>query len=340
MMYWSLPRKRQPVRSVLTAVRRPGVRRGLLVFPALLALLGAPLDAFGQYENIILPVDSVEQLLRYGEFEVATFRDTRFEGDRTQRVILKFAANLFIAVKWAAAPRGGDSFNNRPRFEIAAYEIQKLFLNEEDYVVPPTVARAFPIDEYIRPQGVRSTLGGTDAVVVLLQYWLNAVTDDGVYDKDRIKDDSLYARHLADMNILTYLIRHADANRGNFLISTVATNPRVFAVDNGVSFGDISDRPDHWREMRTDRLPQGTVDRLRAITEEDLHQALGVLVQFEVRDKQLIQVEPTENLNPGRGVHKQDDVIQMGLTRREIGAVHRRLQDLLKDIDNGKYEIF
>ena len=53
-----------------------GVRRGLLVFPALLALLGAPLDACGQYENINLPVDSVEQLLRYGEFEVAAFRDT------------------------------------------------------------------------------------------------------------------------------------------------------------------------------------------------------------------------------------------------------------------------
>jgi hypothetical protein len=141
------------------------------------------------------------------------------------------------------------------------------------------------------------------------------------------------------MNILTYLCRHADANPGNFLIST-AGNARVFAVDNGVSFGDISDRPDDWRKMRTKRLPQGTVERLRGVSEEDLQQALGVLAQFEVRDGQLIQVEPTENLDPGDGVRRTDDVVQLGLTTREIGRIHGRLQDLLEDIDEGKYEIF
>jgi hypothetical protein len=65
-----------------------------------------------------------------------------------------------------------------------------------------------------------------------------------------------------------------------------------------------------------------------------------VLVQFEVRDGQLVQVEPMENVDPGNGVRREGDVIQMGLTTREIGAVHRRLQSLLGDIDEGKYEIF
>jgi hypothetical protein len=320
--------------------RRPCVRRGRLVFPVLLALLGGPGDAFGQYENIVLPVDTIEQLLRYDEFQVASFTDNRFAGDRTQIAVLAYPGFMPIRVKWAAAPRGGDSFNNRPRYEIAVYEIQKLFLDEEDYVVPPTVARAMPLDEYPREHAVISTFGGTDAVVVLMQYWLSNVTGEDVYDKNRLKNDSVYARHLADMNILTYLVRHADAGPGNLLISTVATNPRLFAVDNGVTFGEISNRPDDWRNLLVDHLPRGTVERLRAISEEDLHRALGVLVQFEVRDGQLVQVEPTENLSPGDGVRREGNVIQFGLTSGEIRGVHGRLQDLLKDVDEGKYEIF
>ena len=258
---------------------------------------------------------------------------------RSQSCVLMFEGYMPLRVKWAAATRGGDSFNNRPRFEIAVYELQKLFLDEENYVVPPTVVRAMPMDEYPRKNAVLTTFSGIDAVVVLMQYWLSQVTDEDIYDKNRAKDDSLYARHLADMNILTCLVRHADANPGNILIST-AGNARLFAVDNGVSFGEISDRPDDWRKMRTDRLPQGTVERLRGITEEDLHRALGVLVQFEVRGGQLVQVEPTENLDPGNGVRRVDGVVQLGLTTREIGRVYGRLEDLLEDIDEGKYEIF
>jgi hypothetical protein len=332
MMYRPFPRKGG-------AARRPSVRRDLLLLPVLLALLGGPLDALGQYENIVLPVDTIEYLFRYEEMRIAQMRDTRFEGDRTQVVVLMFPGYMPLRVKWAAAPRGADSFNNRPRFEIAVYELQKLFLDEEDYVVPPTVVRAMPLDEYPRRDAVLTTFSGIDGVVVLLQYWLSQVTDEDVYDDDRIEDDSLYARHLADLNVLTYLVRHADANPGNVLIST-AGNARVFAVDNGVSFGEISDRPDDWRKMRTDRLPRGTVERLRGISEEDLRQALGVLAQFEVRGGQLVQVEPTENLDPGEGVRQVEDVIQLGLTTREIGRVHGRLQDLLEEIDEGKYEIF
>jgi hypothetical protein len=313
--------------------------RWAVLLAVLPVLLGTPLDGLGQYENIVLPVDTMEYLFRYGEYRIAQMRDTRFEGDRTQVVVLAFPGYMPLRVKWAAAPRGADSFNNRPRFEIAVYELQKLFLDEEDYVVPPTVARAMPLDDYPRSNAVRTTFSGIDGVIVLMQYWLSQVSPDDVYDKDRIEDDTLYARHLADMNILTYLCRHADANPGNFLIST-AGNARVFAVDNGVSFGDISDRPDDWRKMRTKRLPQGTVERLRGVSEEDLQQALGVLAQFEVRDGQLIQVEPTENLDPGDGVRRTDDVVQLGLTTREIGRIHGRLQDLLEDIDEGKYEIF
>ncbi|NIN70720.1 MAG: hypothetical protein GTO46_02050 [Gemmatimonadetes bacterium] len=334
----TLPWKRRLVGPTQTVARRKGWRCVVLL-AVLPVVLSTPPDCLGQQQNIFLPVDSIEHLFRYGEMRVLQIRDTRFEGDRTQMAVLAFPETMALRVKWAAAPRGADSFNNRPRFEIAVYELQKLFLDEEDYVVPPTVVRAVTLAEYPMKDEVRTTFRGIESVVVLMQYWLSNVTSQDVYDKDRAKDDSLYARHLANLNILTYLVRHADANPGNFLIST-AGNARVFAVDNGVSFGDISDRPDDWRKMRTDRLPQATVERLRGISEEDLHQALGVLAQFEVRDELLVQVEPTENLNPGRGVRREDDVVQFGLTTREIGRVHGRLQDLLEDIDEDKYEIF
>ncbi|UCC71613.1 MAG: hypothetical protein JSV86_14670 [Gemmatimonadota bacterium] len=314
-------------------------RRRLCAFPIVLALLGSPLDAFAQWENIYLPVDTIERLLRYEDFEIASFRDARFEGDRTQHAVLRFPGKVAMRVKWAAAPKRGDSFNNRPRFELAAYELQKLFLDEDDYVVPPTVARAIPLEDYPRTRSVDPTFD-TSSVLVLMQYWLSNVTPDGIYDRDRLNSDSVYARHFGNLNILTYLIRHADANFGNFLLSTEPTNPRLFAVDNGVSFGDISDRPDDWRRLRTDRLPRAAVERLRGITEEDLQQALGVMIQYEIREGRLVEVEPTENRNPGRGAHKQDDVVQMGLTSREIRGVYGRLEDLLRDVDRGRIEVF
>jgi hypothetical protein len=61
-----------------------------------------------------------------------------------QRAALEFADSLIILAKWARAAPGGDTFNNALRYELAAYAIQELFLDQPDYVVPPTVARAVP----------------------------------------------------------------------------------------------------------------------------------------------------------------------------------------------------
>ena len=55
-----------------------GVSRGLVLFPVLLALLGGPLDTFGQYENIVLPVDTIERLHQSG----ARSRTTQHIGAR------------------------------------------------------------------------------------------------------------------------------------------------------------------------------------------------------------------------------------------------------------------
>ncbi|HKJ91558.1 MAG TPA: hypothetical protein VJ957_00250, partial [Longimicrobiales bacterium] len=220
-----------------------------LLSAVLLAGLLAPRVAAAQDANIMLPTDSIEKLLRAAPFHVLNMQGTRFPEDRTQRVTLQFGDSTLIAAKWAKAPYGGETFNNNPRYELAAYRVQKMFLDPLDYVVPPTVLRVVPLAWYRqRSPNASPTFSGTTSVLVVLQYWLWNVTSSGLWDPDRFASDSVYARHFADMNILTYLIHHNDANVGNLLISKMPDNPRIFAVDNGLSFeSEASDRGTEWR---------------------------------------------------------------------------------------------
>lgn len=310
-----------------------------LVF-ALSACLATGLAA--QDANIWFPIAEVEDLLANADFEVAQMQDTRFEGDRTQRVTMKFGESQMMLTKWGAAPRGGGTFNNRPANEVAAYELQKMFLDEPNYVVPPAVLRAFPVNEYRQyEEDVRATFGDTESVIVVIQYWLSSVTDEGFDDEDRFEADTVYARHFADFNLFTHFSRHNDENKGNYLISTNAENPRVFSVDNGLAFGrEESDVGFRYRQLRVKKFPHATVERLRQITEEDLHAKLGVLAQFEERDGHLVRVEPTENLGEGRQVRDKDGVYQFGLTDSEISRIYSRIEDFLEKVDKGDYEVF
>ena len=307
----------------------------------LLALASVPASA--QDANIRVHPDSAEARLAHAPFELVRAQDTRFEGDRTQQAMLDFPGGTPMLVKWARAPRGGETFNNQPRYELAAYRLQKLFLEPEEYVVPPTALRVVPLAWYrseLEPRAP-ATFSGTDHVLVVLQYWLWAVTADGVYDEARFGRDTTYARHLANLNVFCYLIRHSDANVGNFLRSEGDAGPRVFAVDNGVAFdSQESNRGHEWRRMRVDRIPRTTMERLRRLTEERLQRELGVLVQFEPSGEGMTAVEPGPNLDPDDGIREEGGVVQLGLTRGEIEDVWDRLQDLLEEVDEGDLGVF
>lgn len=315
-------------------------RRARLIAMCALVLAAAP--AFAQDANILMPVSEVEARMRSDSFQVLHMRGSRAEQDRTQRVTLGFPDSSAIVVKWAKAAARGELFNNQPRYEAAAYEFQKLFLDEPEFVVPPTIIRSVPLTFYRTLQSdVTPTFGQTSSVVVVLQYWLTQVETLARTDDKRFDSDSLYARHLANTNIFSYLIKHSDSNVGNFLISTVASNPRVFAVDNGVAFGhEASDRGTAWRELRVKRVPASTIERLRKITRQDLEKTLGVIAQFEIRDGELVAVAPGENLGPGRGVRNTKGVIQFGLTRLEINDIETRIKRLLERVDEGKLKTF
>lgn len=309
---------------------------------ALLALAAnAPPAAAQAGLNLHLPVPEIEQRLASGTFRIVDWRGSRKPDDRTQRAALEFEDSVMMVAKWATAPRNGGAFNNQPRYELAAYVIQKLFLDEDEYIVPPTVVRAIPLD-FLREQvpDARPTFDAAPrSALVALQYWLTSVTPEGFWDAERARTDTVYARYIGNFNIFTFVVRHSDTNTGNYLISTSLDWPRVFSVDNGIAFGnDESIRGTQWRELNVRRLPRATIERLSKITRADLEQALGVLAEFQVRDGELVPVEPGENLRPAQGVRRKDDRVQIGLTRTEIRGVESRINELLR-LSNGR-ELF
>jgi hypothetical protein len=304
--------------------------------------LGLVAHAAAQDINVHLPVALIEQRLGKDTFRILDIRGSRKVDDRTSRATLAFPDSAVIVAKFAPAAQGGEVFNNAPRYEVAAYEFQKMFLDELDYVVPPTLLRVFDLDWYktLNPD-VKATFSKTRSVLTVLQYWLQSVGQDSVFDMKRFERDTAYARHLANLNLFTHLVKHNDANIGNVLISTSPINPRLFAVDNGLAFGrDESDRGVVWRELRVPRVPAYTIERLRKITRDDLERTLGVLAEYEIRDGQLVPVEKGPNLNRGQGVRRKDNRVQFGLTRVELNGVEERLEALLKRVDGGRLKTF
>ncbi|MEJ2678074.1 MAG: hypothetical protein P8174_03240, partial [Gemmatimonadota bacterium] len=158
-----------------------------------------------------------------------------------------------------------------------------------------------------------------------------------MWDPARFATDTTYARDFANLNVLTYLMRHADSNPGNVLISTDSTNPRLFAVDNGVAFSSPdSPRGTFWKDLMVDRLPEATVRRLRALTRAQLERTLSVVAQYRTEpDGRLEPMAPTARRKPFLNVEYADGIAQFGLTDQEIDGVWARLVELLGKVDSG-----
>jgi hypothetical protein len=83
------------------------------------ALLAASLPLRGvkpQDATISVPAARVETLLRDSALKPVAAQGSRFHGDRTEHVLLAFNDSTAFEVKWAVAPKGGEAFNNQPRY--------------------------------------------------------------------------------------------------------------------------------------------------------------------------------------------------------------------------------
>jgi hypothetical protein len=250
-----------------------------------------------------------------------------------------------VDVKWKEAPHGDmNGWNNNPRRELAAYVVQKWFLEPEDYVVPTTALRCVPIERYRRVvPAAKPTLAGTQCVLGELTLWLLHVTmPETLYDPRRFETDFDYAYHLSNFNVLTYLIAHRDGRASNFLVADDEANRRVFSIDNGISFGSLiyNFLVANWDVIRVPAIRRAVVERLRTLRREDIDE-LGILVELRADEEGILRpVAPGPNMDPDHGVRLAPGRVQMGLTRAELDALAHRIATLIHRVDGGELAVF
>lgn len=249
-----------------------------------------------------------------------------------------------ITLKWKTMPIKLDGINNSPRREIASYQLQFIFLEPDDFLVPPSVARCLIPETFADPAPhLSKVFPNTSCELGILSLWLNEVTiPRPLYDEARFLSDLTYARYLANFNLLTYLIRHRDGRDGNFLVAKDPSRPITFAIDNGMTFGGFFYNwfVDNWDDIKVPALPRESIDRLRQISKRDIKK-LGVVAELHLdSDGVYRSVDPGENLGRKEGVRRRPGIIQFGLTKDEIEDVVERIEDLLEDVDDGKITLF
>jgi len=248
--------------------------------------------------------------------------------------------------KEKVVPKELDGINNAPRKELAAYAIQRLFLDPVDYVVPATSLRCVPLDTWEAHHGSAraETIDGTRCVLVALAVWLKDVTvPEVLFDRERFLTEPNYAYYMSNMNVLTYLISHQDGREGNFLVSK-DDRRQVFAIDNGVSFGQpwpyYNWFVPNWNVLRVPAVRKDSIERLRGLERKDLDFLL-VVAQLEPDANGILQlVEPGPPHDEQTGATLRGTTVQFGLTDDEIDDVWDRIEDLIEEVDEGDLPVF
>jgi hypothetical protein len=315
-----------------------------IAFSFLLAAASAAQPS-GPNGNLPLPPDTLRRRLQDDAFEIVAAKDAGSGVMGSYKLTLRFPDGSTTDAKWKPAPRGGDGWNSTPRREIAAYVVQQYFLDPDDYVVPPVVARCIALDVYRSIDAdAEPNLEHGQCVFGALSAWLRNVKppEEPMLQSDRFSSDPRYAYHFGNLNLLTYLIKHKDTKPGNILISTDPNNPQLFSVDNGVAFGHTMFNffALHYNRLIVGGVPKRSIERLRQVTRADLDR-LGVL--GELRDDGtgvLRPVPPSDNVDPDLGVRSVPNGIQFGLSTWQINAIDERLRELRERIGHGEVAMF
>lgn len=256
--------------------------------------------------------------------------------------------SVVFRVRWRAQSTSG--LINEPRKELAAYAVQKLFLDADEIVAPPTAAHCFPLAEYRRfAPDEKASFAHLDCVLGFATYWLEGVKtvegareddwlgeDSGILDEKRFDDDALYRASLARANLLTYLINHGDAHSKQFMLERTPRGLRAYVVDNSIAFLSIKNpmlllRED-WSKIQVPALPRLAITRLKELTERDLAR-LGTISELEIHGRQLSSRKDFDRAasaaNDGSEMSWHGSRLRIGLTTGEIELVASRIRDLL-----------
>lgn len=276
---------------------------------------------------------------------VTVFSDQPVEGGVTgaRRLALRFEDGVEIEVKWKPVPSGMDGFNHSPRKGIAAYQVQRLVLDPPDHPIPTTVLRCIPIESFgdaLRPE---SNPEGSACVLGEAELWLHDVhCPKRIYEPEHFARDPVYAGHVADLNLVTYLIDHRDGRSNNFLASNDPSGRRVYSIDNGIAFDPILFNyfVRNWNSIRVPALRRAPIERLRSLAPGALDSlAVGVEMRRGV-DGIFRHAPRTAPRAPGAGVFFDGETLQLGLTASEIEHLRERIAELLEDVDGGDLRLF
>ena len=270
--------------------------------------------ASAQDANITLPVPELERMLANDPFTIVSAEISRpkAKGDITLKAEVSFDGGPPMRVKLRKAEPGADSFNNEPRYDLAAYDLQKLFLDPAEYVVPPTALRFVPLEEFAKysPEVKRTFIGadaGAGRAPVL------AAGRQG--RRRRLRPGAV--RHGPGLRAPRRPDEHPDLPHRPRRLQRrqlpdrrgPTVGARVFSMDNGVAFAsDDSDRGTpvggHAR-----RPAAGGHRRARCAGSRStmLQDRLGVVAQWKLKDGRFVPMPPGASLSTIRGVRRDGD---------------------------------
>jgi hypothetical protein len=291
--------------------------------------------------DFCMPGTRMERLMRSAPFQVLHVQDAPSGISGPKKVQIRLLQDdgppLTVFVKWKQVPNSGDKLNNSPRRELAAYQFQKLFLEEDSWVVPPSVVRCIDRTK-LRLIADAKILKGTRCVLSTLSYWVQDVTNKGTFDEPRLATDPPYRLNFSRLNLVTHLIGHRDTRDANFLMASDPRRPRLLSVDNGLAFSGLVFNPiawfqHDWADLLVDEFPRSTIERIRKIRRVDLNGLLAVAHLRQLGDM-VLHVSPAAPFDEDEGVRFRPGEIQLGLTRDELDGIEERRAALLTRIDD------
>lgn len=290
-------------------------------------------------DDFCMPAARLEQDLEERELQVLTGHRTAQGSSAPFKLgvsVTNDGESTTYHVKLKPVPNSFDEPNNSPRRELAAYALQKLFLDEERYVVPPTALRCLPRQG---PLATSASHPGTDCVLGVVSYWVQNVRELADTDLENLASAPERAERLGDLNVLTYLEGHRDDVGLNFLVATDDDDPRALSIDNGIAFEMWKYNPirlftSSWSQLKVPMIRAATIARLRALDRTAID-SLATVAQLTIADGKVRIDETTAPFDPRAGVRRRGSTIQLGLTRDEIGAVHDHIGQLLREVDDG-----
>ena len=287
-----------------------------------------------------------------GKTELLSLADTPSGSQGAKLLTLRseeHGHSVVFRAKWR--PQSSSGLINEPRKELAAYAVQKLFLDASELVAPPTVAHCFPVEEYRRfVPDEPTSFKDIDCVFGFASYWLEEIKtigearEEGLLHREGIWDPALFERDpgyrssISRANLLTYVINHGDAHDEQFMLEQKPRGLRAYVVDNSIAFRSIKNpmllfRED-WSKIQVVALPEPVLSRLRKLTNDDFAR-LGTVSELELDHRQLRQVseKAARVKSDGTAISWQGSRLRIGLTSGEIDLVSSRVHALLARTD-------